>query len=132
MKSGLEIAQEATLRPILDVAAVAGIEDHEIEPYGRYRAKVDLSILERLKDRPDAKVVIVTAITPTKAGEGKTTTSLSLTQGLGKIGRRPVLCLREPSMGPVFGIKGGGTGGGYVRNVYTPEPPLWACSRAGR
>ncbi len=117
MKSGLEIAQEATLRPILEVAADAGIEEREIEPFGRYRAKVDLSILDRLKDRPDAKVVITTAITPTKAGEGKTTTSLSLTQGLGKIGKKVVLCLREPSMGPVFGIKGGGTGGGYAQVV---------------
>jgi formate--tetrahydrofolate ligase len=115
MKSGLEIAQEATLRPILEIAEEAGLEEREVEPYGRYRAKVDPSVLDRLQDAPDAKVVIVTAITPTKAGEGKTTTSLSLTQGLGRIGQRVMLCLREPSMGPVFGIKGGGNGGGYAQ-----------------
>ena len=108
MKSGLEIAQDADLRPIADIAADAGIEPDELEQYGRYRAKIDLSILDRLADRPDGKLIITTAITPTKAGEGKTTTSVSLTQGLGKIGRRVMLCLREPSMGPVWGIKGGG------------------------
>src|SRR5438477_7012428 len=115
MKTGLEIAQAATLRPILDVAADAGLLEDEVDLYGRYKAKVSLSVLERLRDRPDAPIVIVTAITPTKAGEGKTTTSLSLTQGLGKLGKDVVLCLREPSMGPVFGIKGGGTGGGYAQ-----------------
>ena len=115
MKSGLEIAQEAVLKPITEIAAEAGIQDDELEQYGRYKGKIDLSVLERLKDTPDAKVVIVTAITPTKAGEGKTTTSLSLTQGLGKIGQNVVLALREPSMGPVFGIKGGGNGGGYAQ-----------------
>ena len=117
MKSGLEIAQEADLRPISEIAANAGIPDDVLEPFGRYRAKVDLSILDRLADRPDGKLIITTAITPTKAGEGKTTTSISLTQGLGKIGKDVLLCLREPSMGPVFGIKGGGTGGGYAQVV---------------
>jgi len=117
MKSGLEIAQEAVLRPISEIAAAAGIRDDELEPYGRFRAKVDLSIGERLKDRPAGKLIITTAITPTKAGEGKTTTSVSLTQGLGKLGKSVVLALREPSMGPVFGIKGGGNGGGYVQVV---------------
>ena len=117
MKSGLEIAQEAELRPITEIAASAGIPDDVLEPFGRYRAKVELSILDRLADRPDGKLVITTAITPTKAGEGKTTTSISLTQGMGKIGKDVLLCLREPSMGPVFGIKGGGTGGGYAQVV---------------
>ena len=117
MKSGLEIAQEATLRPIADVAADAGILEEELEPFGRHRAKVDPSILERLGDLPDGKLIITTAITPTKAGEGKSTTAISLTQGLGRIGKRAMLCLREPSMGPVFGIKGGGTGGGYAQIV---------------
>jgi formate--tetrahydrofolate ligase len=121
MKSGLEIAQDAELRPIAKVAETAGILADELEPYGRYRAKVSLDLLERLRERPDAKLVITTAITPTKAGEGKTTTSISLTQGLGAIGKRPVLCLREPSMGPVFGIKGGGTGGGYAQVVPMEE-----------
>jgi len=117
VKSGLEIAQEAALRPITEVAAQAGFLEYEVEPYGRYRAKIALSAFDRLKDRPDGKMIITTAITPTKAGEGKTTTSVSLTQGLGKLGKNVVLCLREPSMGPVFGIKGGGTGGGYVQVV---------------
>jgi formate--tetrahydrofolate ligase len=114
MKSALQIAQEATLRPIADVAADAGIRQDEVEPFGRYRAKLSLDILERLADRADGKLIITTAITPTKAGEGKTTTSISLTQGLGRRGHNVMLCLREPSMGPVFGIKGGGTGGGYA------------------
>jgi len=117
MKSGLEIAQEAALRPITDVAAAAGIEADELEPFGRYRGKVSPAVLDRLKDRPDGKLIITTAITPTRAGEGKTTTSISLAQGLGKLGKNVVLCLREPSMGPVFGIKGGGTGGGYAQVV---------------
>ena len=117
MKTGLEIAQEAELRPITEIASNAGIPDDVLEPFGRYRAKIDRSIIERLAERPEGKLIITTAVTPTKAGEGKTTTSISLTQGLGKIGRNVVLCLREPSMGPVFGIKGGGTGGGYAQVV---------------
>jgi formate--tetrahydrofolate ligase len=117
MPSSLEIAQAATLRPITDVAADAGIEPAELEQYGRTKAKVDLSILERLADRPDAKLINVTAITPTPAGEGKTTTSVSLTQGMGVLGRRPVLALREASLGPVFGVKGGAAGGGYAQVV---------------
>jgi formate--tetrahydrofolate ligase len=121
MKSGLEIAQEAELRPIAGVAQTAGILPDELEPFGRYRAKVSPSILNRLRDGPDGKLIITTAITPTKAGEGKTTTSVSLTQGLGRLGKRVVLCLREPSMGPVFGIKGGGNGGGYAQVVPMEE-----------
>jgi formate--tetrahydrofolate ligase len=121
MKTGLEIAQEARLEPIADVAATAGILPEELRPYGTYRAKVALSILERLRDRPDGKLIITTAITPTKAGEGKTTTSISLTQGLGVLGENVALCLREPSMGPVFGIKGGGTGGGFAQVVPMEE-----------
>src|SRR3712207_2231109 len=117
MPSSLEIAQEAELRPIAEVAEEAGLEPDEVDLYGRYKAKVGLSVLERLRDGPDAKLVCVTAITPTKAGEGKTTTSVSLTQGLGHIGARPVLCLREASVGPVFGIKGGAAGGGYAQVV---------------
>jgi formate--tetrahydrofolate ligase len=113
MKTALQIAHEAKLRPIADIAKDAGILPEELEQSGQYRGKVSLSILERLSSRPNAKLVIVTAITPTKAGEGKTTTSVALTMGLGKIGKKVMLCLREPSMGPVFGVKGGGTGGGY-------------------
>jgi formate--tetrahydrofolate ligase len=117
MPSSLEIAQSATLRPIAELAAEVGLEDDEVELYGRYKAKVDLSVLDRLRDRPNGKLIGVTAITPTKAGEGKTTTSVGLTQGLGKIGKNPVLCLREASLGPVFGIKGGAAGGGYAQVV---------------
>jgi formate--tetrahydrofolate ligase len=105
------------LRPIAHVASDAGIEEDELELYGRYKAKVDLSVIDRLADRPDAKLINVTAITPTPAGEGKTTTSVALTQGLGKLGRQPVLCLREASLGPVFGVKGGAAGGGYAQVV---------------
>src|SRR5947207_324369 len=117
MPSSLEIAQRATLRPIAEIAEEIGLDDDEVELYGRYKAKVDLSVLDRLRDGPDAKLIGVTAITPTKAGEGKTTTSVSLTQGLGRIGKSPVLCLREASLGPVFGIKGGAAGGGYAQVV---------------
>ena len=117
MKSGLEIAQEATLRPVADIASGLGVQEDEFEPFGRYRGKLSLSLLDRLRDRPDGKLIVTTAITPTKAGEGKTTTGISLTQGLGKLGERVIMCLREPSMGPVFGIKGGGTGGGYAQVV---------------
>jgi len=117
MPSSLEIAQSATLRPILELADEIGLLPEEVEPYGRYKAKVDLSVIERLAERPDAKLINVTAITPTPAGEGKTTTSVSLTQGLGVLGRKPVLCLREASLGPVFGVKGGAAGGGYAQVV---------------
>src|SRR5881227_1354584 len=117
MPSSLEIAQEAELRPIGEIAAAAGLLPEEIEPYGRYKAKIDLGVLDRLAGNPDAKLIDVTAITPTKAGEGKTTTSVSLTQGLGHIGKEPVLCIREASLGPVFGIKGGAAGGGYAQVV---------------
>src|SRR5918997_500500 len=117
MPSSLEIAQEAALRPIAEIAEEAGLEPDEYDLYGKYKAKVDLSVLERLSGTQDAKLICVTAITPTKAGEGKTTTSVSLTQGLGHIGRRGALCLREASLGPVFGIKGGAAGGGYAQVV---------------
>jgi formyltetrahydrofolate synthetase len=117
MKSSLEIAQEAELIPIENIAERMGLTTDEFEPYGRYKAKIDLSVVERMKDAPDAKIVCVAGVTPTKAGEGKTTTAVSLTQGLGVIGKRPVLCLREPSLGPVFGIKGGAAGGGRTQVV---------------
>jgi formate--tetrahydrofolate ligase len=117
MPSSLRIAQEHTLRPIQEIAAAAGLEPDEVEPYGRYKAKIDLSVLDRLASRPDGKLIDVTAITPTRAGEGKTTTSVSLTQGLGHIGKQVALCLREASVGPVFGVKGGAAGGGYTQVV---------------
>ena len=117
LPSSLEIAQAAELRPIAEIAEEVGLLPNEIAPHGSYKAKVDLSVLERLQDRPDGKLICTTALTPTKAGEGKTTTSVSLTQGLGVIGEKPVLCLREPSLGPVFGLKGGAAGGGYAQVV---------------
>jgi formyltetrahydrofolate synthetase len=117
LPSSLEIAQAAILQPIDEIATAAGLSPDEIEPYGRTKAKIDLGVLERLTGVPDGKLLCVTAITPTKAGEGKTTTSVALTQGLGYIGREPVLCLREASLGPVFGLKGGAAGGGYAQVV---------------
>src|SRR5438067_12616004 len=117
MKSSLEIAQEAALVPIEGIAERIGLEPSEIEPYGRYKGKVTLSVLDRLAGVPDGKLVCVAGVTPTRAGEGKTTTAVSLTQGLGSIGKNPVLCLREPSLGPVFGIKGGAAGGGLAQVV---------------
>jgi formyltetrahydrofolate synthetase len=117
MPSSLRIAQEAKLQPIAEIAAAAGLEPDELDAYGRYKGKVSLSVLDRLADRPDGKLINVTAITPTKAGEGKTTTSVSLTQGLGHLGKKVALCLREASLGPVFGIKGGAAGGGYTQVV---------------
>ncbi len=117
MPSSLEIAQAAELQPIESIADSVGLEPDEIEPYGRYKAKINLSALERLSSASDGKLICVAGMTPTKAGEGKTTTAVSLTQGLGLIGRKPVLCLREPSLGPVFGIKGGAAGGGWTQVV---------------
>ena len=117
MPSSLEIAQAAILRPITEIADGVGLTEDEVELYGRYKAKVDLSVLERLAGKPNGKLIGVTAITPTKAGEGKTTTSVGLTQGLGHIGKNVVLCLREASLGPVFGIKGGAAGGGHAQVV---------------
>jgi formate--tetrahydrofolate ligase len=117
MKSSLEIAQEADLVPIDQIAERAGLEPDEVEPYGRYKAKLSLSVIDRLAAVPDGKLICVAGMTPTKAGEGKTTTAVGLTQGLGVIGKSPVLCLREPSLGPVFGIKGGAAGGGMTQVV---------------
>jgi formate--tetrahydrofolate ligase len=117
MPSSLEIAQDAALRPIAEIAEETGLEPDEYDLYGNYKAKVSLDVLDRLSDVPDGKLICVTAITPTKAGEGKTTTSVSLTQGLGHVGRKVALCLREASLGPVFGIKGGAAGGGYAQVV---------------
>jgi formate--tetrahydrofolate ligase len=117
MKSSLEIAQDAELQPIDEIGEGLGLEPEEIEPYGRYKSKISLAALERLQDRPNGKLVCVTGMTPTKAGEGKTTTSVGLTEGMGYIGKSPVLCLREPSVGPVFGLKGGAAGGGFAQVV---------------
>ncbi len=117
MNSSLQIAQEAELLAIEEIAERCGLEQDEFEPYGRHKAKISLSVTERLAGAPDAKIVCVAGMTPTKAGEGKTTSAIALTQGLGVAGRSPVLCLREPSLGPVFGIKGGAAGGGLTQVV---------------
>ena len=117
MKSSLEIAQEAELLPITEIGERIGLRPDEVEPYGRYKSKISLTAIDRLAGQPDAKLVCVAGMTPTKAGEGKTTTSVALTEGLGYIGRSPVLCLREPSLGPVFGLKGGAAGGGLAQVV---------------
>jgi formate--tetrahydrofolate ligase len=121
VKSSLEIAQEATLLPIEEVGERVGLEPEEVDPYGHHMGKVRLSALDARRDDPDGKLVCVTGITPTRAGEGKTTTAVSLTEGLGAIGKTPVLCLREPSLGPVFGIKGGAAGGGLAQVVPMEE-----------
>jgi len=109
------------LHPIMDVGRDFGLEESEIISYGPYKAKISLDALKRLTARPDGQLVVVTAITPTRAGEGKTTSAISLVQGLGKIGANVALCLRQPSTGPLFGIKGGGTGGGMAQVVPMEE-----------
>jgi formate--tetrahydrofolate ligase len=115
MSIDLAISQAATLRPITDIAAGAGIAEAELEPYGRHIAKLTAACLDRLTTRPSGKLILVTAINPTAAGEGKTTTTIGLGDALNRIGRKTVVALREPSLGPVFGRKGGATGGGYAQ-----------------
>ena len=117
MKTDIEIAQAASMLPIHEIADRLGILPEELEPYGRYKAKLSESVYARLADRPDGKLVLVTAINPTPAGEGKTTTTVGLGQAMKKIGKNAVIALREPSLGPVFGIKGGAAGGGYSQVV---------------
>ena len=117
MKTDIQIAQEAEMMPIRDVAAQYGIEEYYLELYGKYKAKFSDELLKKIEDRPDGKLVLVTAINPTPAGEGKTTTSIGLAQALEKLGRKCMLALREPSLGPCFGIKGGAAGGGYAQVV---------------
>jgi formate--tetrahydrofolate ligase len=117
VKSDLEIAQEAILSPISEIAAGLGLTDDEVELYGKYKAKVSLSVLDRLKDRPSGKLVVVTGMTPTPLGEGKSLTTVGLAQALNRVGKSTIANLRQPSLGPVFGIKGGAAGGGYSQVV---------------
>lgn len=117
MKSDIEIAQSAEMLPISEIANRLGVQPEELEPYGRYKAKLSEEIFSRLSGRPDGKLVLVTAINPTPAGEGKTTTTVVLGQAMEKIGKKAIIALREPSLGPVFGIKGGAAGGGYAQVV---------------
>jgi formate--tetrahydrofolate ligase len=115
--SDLDIAQAAKLKPVVEIAKKIGLGEDDLELYGKYKAKVHLDVIDRFKDKPTAKYIDVTAITPTPLGEGKTVTSIGLTESLNKIGKNAMICLREPSMGPVFGIKGGAAGGGYSQVV---------------
>jgi len=117
VKSDLEIAQAAQMRPITEIAQNLGVHEDEMDMYGRHKAKIHLDILKRLKDRPNGKYVDVTAITPTPLGEGKTVTTIGLSQALGYLGKKVVTCIRQPSLGPVFGIKGGAAGGGHAQVV---------------
>ena len=117
MLTDIEIAQQCRMRPITEIAATAGIDEEYLEQYGRYKAKIDHRLLKDRADRPDGKLILVTAINPTPAGEGKTTTSVGLADGLRKLGKNAVAALREPSLGPVFGVKGGAAGGGYAQVV---------------
>ncbi|HID07240.1 MAG TPA: formate--tetrahydrofolate ligase, partial [Armatimonadetes bacterium] len=115
MLSDIEIAHRAELKPIVEIAKLLGLEDDEIEPHGKYIAKINLSVLERLADCPNGKLVTVTAITPTPLGEGKTVTAIGLGQALHRLGVKVCNTMREASKGPTFGIKGGATGGGYAQ-----------------
>lgn len=117
MLTDIEIAQQAKMKKITEIAANLGIEEDEVEQYGRYKAKLNQKLFNRLADKPDGKLILVTAINPTPAGEGKTTTSVGLCEAMNKTGRKSILALREPSLGPVFGIKGGAAGGGYSQVV---------------
>ena len=117
MKTDIQIAQEATLQPIKEVATTIGIEEEDLELYGKYKAKLSDELIRRVSDRKDGKLILVTAINPTPAGEGKTTTSVGLGEAFGRLGKRAVIALREPSLGPCFGIKGGAAGGGYAQVV---------------
>lgn len=117
MLSDIEIAQKAHMLPITEVAAKLGVGEEDIELYGRYKAKLSMDLIKRVQDKPDGKLILVTAITPTPAGEGKSTTTVGLAQGLAKIGQKVIVALREPSLGPCMGIKGGAAGGGYSQVV---------------
>ena len=117
MKTDIQIAQEATMKPIKEIAASIGIQEDDLELYGKYKAKISDELINRSKSNPDGKLILVTAINPTPAGEGKTTTSVGLGQAFGKLGKKAIIALREPSLGPCFGIKGGAAGGGYAQVV---------------
>src|SRR5215218_8606667 len=117
MASDIEIAQKATLQRVNEVAAKLTIPEEHLEPYGHYKAKISLDYADSLAGKPDGKLILVTAISPTPAGEGKTTTTVGLGDALNKIGKKAIICLREPSLGPVFGMKGGAAGGGYAQVV---------------
>ena len=115
MLTDIEIAQGTSLKPVSEIAAELGIREEELELYGRYKAKINETAFARLAEKPDGKLILVTAINPTPAGEGKTTTTAGLGEAMAKIGKKAIIALREPSLGPVFGVKGGAAGGGYAQ-----------------
>ena len=117
MKTDIEIARAAKMQPIVKVAQKIGIPEDSVINYGKYKAKVSLDFIDSLKDKPDGKLILVTAMTPTPAGEGKTTTTVGLGDALNAIGKKAIICLREPSLGPCFGMKGGAAGGGFAQVV---------------
>jgi formyltetrahydrofolate synthetase len=119
--SDLDIAQAATVKPILEIAASLGLTEDDLDLYRKFKAKVHLDVLQKFADRPQGKYIDVTAITPTPLGEGKSTTTVGLTQGLGYIGKNSMTCIRQPSQGPTFGIKGGAAGGGYSQIIPMEE-----------
>ena len=124
VKSDIEIAREAKMRPILEVGAVLGIPESSLDPYGHFKAKISMDYVNDLKNQDDGKLILVTGINPTPAGEGKTTSSVVLTDGLNYIGKKAMVALREPSLGPCFGMKGGAAGGGYAQVVPMEEMNL--------
>ena len=124
MSIDLEIARAATLKPIVDIAGRAGIPSDALDPYGKHIAKLDQDFLAAIAPRPRGRLILVTAINPTPAGEGKTTTSIGLGMGMRRLGKRVALALREPSLGPVFGVKGGGTGGDEDQPALAAPLPL--------
>ncbi|MEH7388006.1 formate--tetrahydrofolate ligase, partial [Bacillus sp. JJ1521] len=120
-KSDIEIAQEAEVKPIKEIVQQLDLLDEEVEPYGHYKAKISLDVMKRLEKKKDGKVILVTSINPTPAGEGKSTVTVGLGQGLAKLGKNAIIAMREPSLGPTMGIKGGATGGGYSQVIPMEE-----------
>ena len=117
MLTDIEIAQKATMKPITEIAKIAGIPEDALECYGKYKAKISFDFIQKQKDKKDGKLILVTAINPTPAGEGKTTTTVGIGQAFQRLGKNALIALREPSLGPVFGVKGGAAGGGYSQVV---------------
>ena len=130
MLSDIEIAQQVKMLPVTEIAEKLGIDQEDLELYGKYKAKLSYDLIRKVEDRKPGKLVLVTAITPTPAGEGKSTTTVGLAQGLQKIGKKVIVALREPSLGPCFGIKGGAAGGGYSQVV--PRRRLFPGGAHGR
>ena len=117
MLTDVEIAQSAKMKPIKEIAEKVGLDEDDLELYGKYKAKISLEAISQLKEKENGKLILVTAINPTPAGEGKTTTMIGLSQALNKLGKKSVVAMREPSLGPCFGVKGGAAGGGYAQVV---------------